>query len=64
MTHYEEKQNLKANLINDVIFYTNRLEDLWQYHPENPKKLDVVDEYNALKNEIHLLEDRIQQLGE
>jgi len=63
MTH-EEKQELKANLINDVIFYSDRLEELWQYHPENPKKVDIVWEYDNLKNEIHLLEDRIQQLGE
>ena len=63
MTH-EEKQELKANLINDVIFYSDRLEELRQYHPENPKKVDIVWEYDNLKNEIHLLEDRIQQLGE
>jgi len=63
MTH-EEKQKEKAQLINDVIFYSKRLEDLWNYHPENPKRLDVVEEYNYLKNEIKFLEKEIEFLGE
>jgi len=63
MTH-EEKQELKANLINNIIFYNDQLEILWKYHPENPNKVDIVLEYDNLKNEIHLLEDQIQQLGE
>ena len=60
----KEKQELKVALVNEVIFLNDRLEDLWRYHPENPKKIDVVWEYNNIKNELHLIEDRIQQLGE
>ena len=60
----KEKQDLKIELVNEVIFLNDRLEDLWRYHPENPKKIDVVWEYNNIKNELDLIEDRIQQLGE
>ena len=60
----QEKHQLKINLINDIIFYNDQLETLWKYHPENPNKVDIVLEYDNLKNEIHLLEDQIQQLGE
>ena len=63
MTH-EEKQKEKVKLINDVIFYSKRLEDLWNYHPENPKRLDIVEEYNYHKNEIKFLEKEIEFLGE
>jgi hypothetical protein len=63
MTH-EEKQKLKIELVNEVIFLNDRLEDLWRYHPDNPNKIDVVWEYNNIKNELDLIEDRIQQLGE
>lgn len=63
MTH-EEKQELKIELVNEVIFLNDRMEDLWSYHPENPNKVDIVWEYNNLKNELDLIEDRIQQLGE
>ena len=59
----KEKQDLKIELVNEVIFLNDRLEDLWRYHPENPKKIDVVWEYNNVKNELDLIEDRIQQLG-
>ena len=59
----KEKQELKVALVNEVIFLNDRLEDLWRYHPENPKKIDVVWEYNNIKNELDLIEDRIQQLG-
>ena len=62
MTH-EEKEQLKVELVNEAIFLNDRMEDLWSYHPENPNKVDVVWEYNNLKNELHLIEDRIQQLG-
>ena len=63
MTH-EEKQELKIELVNEVIFLNDRMEDLWRYHPDNPNKVDVVWEYNNIKNELDLIEDRIQQLGE
>ena len=59
----KEKQELKVALVNEIIFLNDRLEDLWRYHPENPKKIDVVWEYNNIKNELDLIEDRIQQLG-
>ena len=51
----KEKQDLKIELVNEVIFLNDRLEDLWRYHPENPKKVDVVWEYNNIKNELDLI---------
>jgi hypothetical protein len=59
----KEKQELKIELVNEVIFLNDRMEDLWRYHPDNPNKIDVVWEYNNMKNELDLIEDRIQQLG-
>jgi hypothetical protein len=59
----KEKQELKIELVNEVIFLNDRMEDLWRYHPDNPNKVDVVWEYNNMKNELDLIEDRIQQLG-
>ena len=59
----KEKQELKVALVNEVIFLNDRMEELWRYHPENPNKVDVVWEYNNIKNGLDLIEDRIQQLG-
>ena len=39
------KENLKADLINDLISVSTVMEELWKYHPENPAKIDIVSEY-------------------
>jgi hypothetical protein len=41
-------ENLKADLINDLISVSTVMEELWKYHPENPAKIDIVSEYNNL----------------
>jgi capsule polysaccharide export protein KpsE/RkpR len=41
-------ENLKADLINDLISVSTVMEELWKYHPENPSKIDIVSEYNNL----------------
>ena len=35
----------KAELINDLIATSTVMEELWNYPPDNPKKKDVVKEY-------------------
>jgi hypothetical protein len=44
----ENQENLKADLINDLISVSTVMEELWKYHPENPAKIDIVSEYNNL----------------
>jgi hypothetical protein len=41
-------ENLKADLINDLISVSTVMEELWKYHPENPAKIDIEFEYNNL----------------
>tara|TARA_R100001163_G_scaffold13922_1_gene12905 strand:+ start:640 stop:840 length:201 start_codon:yes stop_codon:yes gene_type:complete len=43
-----EKEKLRVELINDMIATTTVAEELWNYHPDNPKKKDVVKEYEVL----------------
>jgi len=59
----EEKDQLKANLINEIVFLSDVEEELWRYHPENPSKTDVVWEYNMVKEQIKGLEHQLNQLG-
>jgi capsule polysaccharide export protein KpsE/RkpR len=42
------KENLKADLINDLISVSTIMDELWKYHPENPERVDIVSEYNNL----------------
>ena len=43
-----EKEKLRVELINDMIATTTVAEELWNYHPDNPKKKDVVKESEVL----------------
>ena len=53
----------KANLINEVIFLSDIANHYWEFHPENPDKVDVVVEYDRIKTQIQDLENRIEKLG-
>ena len=44
-----DQNNLKSELIADLMATTTVMEELWRYHPENQEKKDVVSEYNILK---------------
>ena len=48
MSQQQEIENLKADLINDLISVSTVMEELWKYHPENSERVDIVSEYNNL----------------
>ena len=41
-------EEIKNELINDLISVTAVLEEIWKYHPDNPDQEDIVAEYNQL----------------
>tara|TARA_R110000803_G_scaffold93725_2_gene161218 strand:- start:816 stop:1025 length:210 start_codon:yes stop_codon:yes gene_type:complete len=43
------EQERKRELINDLVAIGTVMEELWNYHPENPKKKDIVGEYTQLQ---------------
>jgi len=52
----------KAELINDLIATSTVMEELWNYHPDNPKKKDVIKEYEILKQIKSDIEKEIKEL--
>lgn len=52
----------KVNLINDLIAANTVTEEIWKYHPDNPKKHDVVEEYKQLKQIINDIEEEIKEV--
>ena len=44
----EQQEDQKVELINDLMAVATVIEELWRYHPNNPKQKDVVAEYNQL----------------
>jgi hypothetical protein len=52
----------KANLINELNFMYERIHSLWEFHPDNPEKRDVLQETLELQKIIRELEIEIDQL--
>ena len=56
------KEKQKEELVNDLMAVATVMEELWRYHPENPKQKDVVAEYNQLLKIQGDIEDEIKLL--
>jgi hypothetical protein len=52
----------KADLINELNFMYERIHSLWEFHPDNPERRDVLKETLELKKIIRELETEIDQL--
>ena len=44
----QEKEYKKSELIADLLATQTVMEEMWRYHPENPNKKDIVEEYKTL----------------
>jgi hypothetical protein len=62
MSQQQEMENLKADLINDLISVCTVMEELWKYHPDNLNKVDIVIEYNKLADIKEGIETELDDL--
>ena len=53
----------KAELVNTLIEVEDRIDELWEYHPENPNGTDVVDEFEKLQKLALVLQTQLEELG-
>ena len=49
-------------LLNKLADLANMKDDLWKYHPNNPKKINVEQEYAKICVEIEALEGTLASL--
>lgn len=56
-------EQIKADLINDLFSVSTVMDEVWNYHPDNPNKKDVVEEYNTLLKIKSQIEEEISNLG-
>ena len=63
MTENEWFENKERDMINDIISITTIMEDYWRFHPDNPKKINIVKEYDSLKKMQSDIEEEIKDLG-
>jgi hypothetical protein len=52
----------RENLVNDIIILNRIAEDLWQYHPDNKDKIDIVKSYSNIQAKINEKETEIEGL--
>ena len=53
----------KAELVNALLEVEERIDELWEYHPENPNRIDVEDEYLELHKVALLIQNELDELG-
>lgn len=64
LTKQEELDIKKSELINDLMAVGTVLDELWRYHPDNPKQQDVITEYNQLSKVQGDIELELKGLSE
>lgn len=52
----------KADLINRLIEVEEQIQDLWEFHPDNPNVVDVVTKFNDLQREASSIESYLETL--
>ena len=52
----------KEDFINELLHLQRVSEELYDYHPDNPDKVDVVGSYTKIQLQIRELEDQISKL--
>lgn len=57
----EQLNQQKASLLDDLVAVSTVLEETWNYHPDNPNKKNVIEEYNQL---LKIKEDIERELEE
>ena len=62
LTPEQIKSNQKSELINDLMATATVMEEIWRYHPDNPKKADLVEEYDNLRTIKASIEGELAEL--
>lgn len=62
LTEQQILEEQKAELVNDLIAVSTIKEELWQYHPDNPMKKDIVKEYDILNQIEKETEEELAKL--
>lgn len=63
MSEQEKLEEQKANLINDLLAVSTVMEEVWNYHPDNPDRKDVIKEYQTLLQIQKDIEAELKELG-
>ena len=54
----------QADLINVLTEVEDQIDELWDYHPENPRHIDVVERFETLQKLATVIQGQIAELGD
>jgi hypothetical protein len=63
ISEQEKLENERVELINDLIACETVMDEIWKFHPDNPKKKDVVKEYKILQQVSEGLKEELENLS-
>ena len=63
LNEQEQLNQQKAALLDDLMATVTVMEEVWNYHPDNPNKKDIIAEYNQLLKIQGDIENELQELG-
>ena len=63
LNELQKSEIKKSELLADLMATNTVMEELLRYQPDNPKKKDVVKEYNILKDIISDIEEELSGLN-
>ena len=56
-------KNLSREELINLIFFLSEIQgDVWRYHPDNPEKVDIVEQYNAVSEVIEEVKKQLESL--
>jgi hypothetical protein len=55
--------DIKETLLNELIQLQSIKDELWTYHPDNKKGIDVVDAYSTISEKITNIEKELEVLN-
>jgi hypothetical protein len=62
LNEQEQLNQQKAALLDDLMATVTVMEELWNYHPNNPNKRDIIDEYKVLERIKSDIEKELEEL--
>ncbi len=51
----------EADLLNELIAIENQIQTLWEYHPDNPNRIDVEFEFQNLQREASSIQNALEE---
>lgn len=57
------EEDLKETLLNELIQLQSIKDELWTYHPDNKKGIDVVEAYSTISKKITNIEEGLEVLN-